>query len=80
MSSLWSEHGYVQGAHGKLSWILATCIASMPPLKAHRGTISCGKVEGSVGREAEQGIVHPSGGLVLGCWCLENGRINEETG
>jgi hypothetical protein len=45
-------------AHGKLALIVATCIASMPPLKAHMYTIPCGKIGASLGWEANQVVGH----------------------
>jgi hypothetical protein len=45
-------------AHEKLSLLVATCMASMPPLKAHRDPIYCRKRGASLGREAKQGIGH----------------------
>jgi hypothetical protein len=53
-------------AHEKFSLVVAKCMASMPPLKAHGDTISCGKKGASLRREqAKQGI-GPGG---LGLWC-----------
>jgi hypothetical protein len=43
-------------AHDKVSLRAATCMASMPLLKAHKDTTSCGKIAASWGREAKQGI------------------------
>jgi hypothetical protein len=43
-------------AHEKFSLLVATCMASMPPLKAHKDAISCGKLGSSLGMEAKQGI------------------------
>jgi hypothetical protein len=45
-------------AHEKFSLLVATCMASMPPLKAHKDKISCGKLGASFGREANQGVGH----------------------
>jgi hypothetical protein len=41
MSASRGEHGLV--GNEKLSLIVVTCMASMPPLKAHKDTISRGK-------------------------------------
>jgi hypothetical protein len=50
--------------HGMFSLIVATCMAIMPPLKAHRDTISCRKMGALLGREAKQWV---EGGWGLGC-------------
>jgi hypothetical protein len=41
--------------------LVGTCMASMPTLKAHKNTISCGKIGASSGREAKQGIGYKVG-------------------
>jgi hypothetical protein len=42
-------------ARGTFSLLASTCMASMPPLKAHRYKISCENIGASLGREAKQG-------------------------
>jgi hypothetical protein len=44
-----------KGAHEKVSLIAKRCEASMPPVNAHRNTISFRNIGASLGREAKQG-------------------------
>jgi hypothetical protein len=45
-------------ANEKFRLLVATCMASMPPLKALNDTLCCGKIGASLGWEAKQGIGH----------------------
>jgi hypothetical protein len=50
--------GMGKSAHGKFSLTVATTMASMPPLKDHRDTISCRQIGATLGTEAKQGTGH----------------------
>jgi hypothetical protein len=45
-------------------WLVATCMARMPPLKAQKHTIPCGTIRDSLGTEATQRI-----GLMVAWFC-----------
>jgi hypothetical protein len=55
----WQRAPCVEGigkwAHEKFSLLVATCMASMPPLTAHKDTLPYGKIGASLGREEKQG-------------------------
>jgi hypothetical protein len=48
------EHGAGKGAHGKFSVIVAACMASTAPVKAHRDTLSSIRIRASLSMEASR--------------------------
>jgi hypothetical protein len=64
--------GLSKCAHGTFLLFVATCMASMPPVKAHRYEKILKKVGSFIGQQGEA-RGRPYGGLLSGCWCHDMG-------